>query len=551
MIRHSNNQLVGKMSLEHSSIIILLAGLSFLLLGLNLASESLQKLAANRIRRILNRLREDGIMGVVIGAILTLLMQSSGAVTATLVNLGTAGVLTLPQVMGVIIGSAIGAALTVQLLSLHVVGFGLPLFVFGFSASFITKNRRMIEVFELLMAIGLVFFGIELIRSGSMAVIHYDFLAQGFAALKENWIAAFIVSGCLTSFFHSSTATLGAILGFAASGVITLEESLVWIYGANIGTTSTALLAGLRADYLGRQIAWANFLFRFFAVLIFLPVAKLTIEWMPNFTNVPQAQVAGVYLALNIFAAIVFFPLRKLGIKVVERFVEPREGEKEFSVRFLKRSTYESFAMGLAHAKRELLEMGDIVHQMAEVSSKIFHDESPEHFMEIRKLDDRVDLLLREIKFFLIRVSDDSPEGINQSVIDLISFASDLESAADIIDHHILSLAGKKGKKRLEFEPEELTDLQSLQSLTIRAIALAMTHFQTEDKSIAEEILKIKYDARDTEQKSREAHIARLSRGEGLGASAIYLETINTYLQLIEMLARQAQRAVKPVDNSQ
>ena len=117
---------------QHSPIVVLLAGVAFLLFGLNLASESLQNLAANQIRKILNRLDENGITGVIVGTLLTLIMQSSGALTATLVNLGSARVLTLSQVMGVLIGSAIGAALTVQLISLHVIELGLPLIIAGF-----------------------------------------------------------------------------------------------------------------------------------------------------------------------------------------------------------------------------------------------------------------------------------------------------------------------------------------------------------------------------------------------------------------------------------
>lgn len=533
------------MSLEHSSVIVLLSGLAFLLFGLSLASESLQKLAANKIRRILNRLQDSGIVGVAIGALLTLLMQSAGAVTATLVNLGTAGVLTLQQVMGVIIGTAIGAALTVQLISLHVSGFGLPLFILGFTVSFMTKNRRVVNIFEFIMAVGLLFFGLEMIRSGSLAMVKVELLAEALNFLKANWFAAFIVSGVLTSFFHSSTATLGVVMGLAASGVLDFKSAMVWIYGANIGTTSTALITGLRANYLGRQIAWANFLYRLASVALFLPFADVTVAYLQELVGSAQGQVATAYLALNIFSASIFFPLRRIGIAIIEKTIQPREGEQEFSVRFLKRSTYESFAMGLAHAKREMFEMGDIVYQMAERSLEVFQDESPENFEQIRKLDDRVDLLLREIKFFLIRVSDQAPEGLSQSVIDVISFGSDLEAAADIIDHHLLDLAAKKGKKRLEFSTEAWSDLQRLHHSAVRATSLAVTYFQTEDLKIAEQLLGLKYEARDLEQQSRESHISRLSKGESLGASAIYLETVNTYLQLIEMLSRHAQRHKK------
>lgn len=540
------------MPLEHSGVVVLLSGIAFLLFGLSLASDSLQKMAANRIRKILNRLSEDSAVGVAIGALLTLLMQSAGAVTATLVNLGAAGVLTLPQVMGVIIGTAIGATVTVQLLSLHVSEFGLLLFAMAFLASFLGQARKLKTVLEFCMALGLLFFGLELIHLGAASMLEIQTLASAFASIRENWMLGLAVSTVLTSFFHSSTATLGVVMGLTSSGVLDLNSALVWVYGANIGTTTMALTTGLKANYVGRQIAWANFLYRVASIMIFLPFAGFIVLWIGDTVDNPRTEVASVYMALNVVSALLFFPLRKAGVRFIQKIITPNEGEAEFGVRFLKRSNYESFSLGLAHAKREIFEMGDILYQMVELSIEVFRDEDPDHIQKIRSLDDRVDLLLKEIKLFLIRVSDLAPEGLNQSVIDIISVGSDLEGAADMIDHHLVDLAKKKQKGRLEFSSECSTDLTKLHAGAVRATSLAVTYFQTEDVKLAGQLLDLKHEMRDLEQKSREAHIARLGRGgpDNMGVSAIYLETLNTYLQLVELLSRHAQRVSKTVDRT-
>lgn len=529
---------------EHSSIVLLLAGISFLLYGLSRASEALQKIAADQIRQVLTKVSENGIVSVVVGAGLTLLMQSSAAVTATLVNLGTARVLSLRQVMGVLIGAAIGASLTVQLISLHLTDYGLPLFVVGFMVFHLSRRQRIRDPFEFLMSIGLLFFGIELIGVGSRGLISADLFQQAFDFLRANPFLAILVSAVVTSIFHSATATLGVVIALSSGGVITPADAVMWIYGANIGTASTGIMAAIRGDYVGKRIAWANFLYRVATVLIFVPFGPVTLALLAKYLDSPGSQIAFFYTAMNVFSASVFFPLRGLGVKTVEAIVQPGPSEREFGVRFLKRSNYESFSIALAHAKREILEMGDIVYQMLESSIRLFRRQDAELEKDVRGCDDKVDLLLKEIKLFLIRVSDASPEGLNQGVIDLVSFGSDLEGAADIIDHHIASLAKKKHHNQFEFSPEDWADLEELHKSVVRALALALSGFQTDDPKLAVQLIQLKHEIRDQENRFREAHIARLSRGVsvGIGTSAIYLECLGTYLQLVEMLSKHATR---------
>jgi phosphate:Na+ symporter len=532
--------------------VILISGVTFLIFGLSLASDSLQQLAANQIRKILNQLRDNAYMGVMVGALLTLLMQSAGAVTATLVNLGTARVLTLGQVMSVILGSAVGASLTVWLISLHISSFGLPLFIIGFSVSFLGKSTQVKRWFELLMAIGLMFFGLELIGLGGKAFQAIPEFGEVIHFLHENWLVGFVVSAVLTSLFHSSTAMLGIVMGLVSSGAMTVGESVVFIYGANIGTTSTALMAAMNANYLGRRIAWANLLFRIAAVVIFIPFAGPTAKFVSSLGGGPSSEIAIFYLILNLAGVVVFFPLRHFGVVLVEKFVTPREGEEEFGVRFLKRSNYESFSLALAHAKREMLEMGDIVFQMAEAAIEVLHGNDPDLLVKVKGLDDKVDMLLREIKLFLIRISELAPEGMNQTVVDMISFGVDLEGAADIIDHHLVDLAKKKRKQHLEFSSEAWCDLEELHQTALRTVSLAITYFQTEDAKLGAQLIELKHRAREIEKRSRESHISRLGRdgNESFGTSAIYLETLNTYLQLVELLSRHAQRIAKPANSA-
>ena len=531
---------------------ILLAGAAFLMHGLARSSDSLQKLAADQIRLALNRIGKAGALGVAVGALLTMLMQSSGAMTATMVNLANARVLLLRDAMGLLIGSGIGAALTIALISLRAASLGLPLFFAGFLFAFFARSARARDAFELVMGIGLLFFGLELIGVGAAGFFDSPYAASAIAFLRDHPVAATAASAILTGALQSSTAVLGIVMSLATAGVIDVDSASFWVYGANIGTASTSIIASLRGNYLGRQIAWANALYRAASVLIFLPFAAVLIAIFRDRFTEPASQIAALYAAINLFSASIFFPLRALGASAIQRLVRPDAGEDEFGLRFLRRSTYESFAMGLAHAKRALLEMGERLYDMAELSILLFDRYDADAFTRTQRLDSKVDALLKEIKLFLIRVSQDSPEGMNHAAIELISFGSELEAAADVLDHSIATLAGKMHAQRLEFSVEAAADLRLLHAAVLRSITVALGAFQTEDRSLAQSALEAKREARAIESRAREAHISRLAgqNSDSFAASAKFLDALAAYVQISELVSKSAGRTVRSASGS-
>ena len=388
----------------HSSLIIVAAGICFLVYGLSISSQALQKLAAGQIRKILNLVGDKPVMGMLAGVSLTLMMQSSGAFMATLVNLGSAGVFKLTQVMGMIIGSSLGAALTVQIISLHISEYGLIFFIVGFFLSYTPRFRKFSLIFEFVMGLGLLFYGLELIGISAKEIIQSPQVAGALLFFRENPWWLFVSTAVLTGFVQSSTAMIGILMGVAASGGIRLEEGLFWIYGAHIGTTSTAMFAALNANFVGRQIAWANLVYRVASVILVLPFGKTIIEVLAVNFETTHSQIAVFYTFMNLVCALLFLPLKNVGVQLIQWWVQPRESEKEFGVRFLKRSSYESLPLGLAHARRETMEMGEFILKMIDVSFQMLKKDDIGLRAQLKELDDKIDLLLREIKMFLIRV---------------------------------------------------------------------------------------------------------------------------------------------------
>ncbi|MEK6553711.1 MAG: Na/Pi symporter, partial [Bdellovibrionota bacterium] len=212
------------MNWSHSIVTLAFAGTCFFMLGTSLVSENLQKIAANRIRDILVKISGKTYYGVLAGAGLTMLVQSSGAVMAMLVGLGTAGVISLPQVMGVILGVGIGTTITVQLLSFNIAQFGLPIFAICFTIQFLTARPVVSRAMGVGMGFGLMFWGLEMITLGTAGLRDVEYFVRMLDYLKEN---PFILLGAVavfTALLQSSAAVVGIAISLAGSGLISMTD---------------------------------------------------------------------------------------------------------------------------------------------------------------------------------------------------------------------------------------------------------------------------------------------------------------------------------------
>lgn len=245
--------------LQNSYLVFLLAGISLFLYGMHVASANLERLMANRMTIMMNKLTGRPFLSIALGIAMTTLMQSSGAVTSMLVGLGTARVIKLVEVMGIILGTAIGSTLTVQIISFNVYQYALPLFITGFAIFFFGRKQPIKNFASVLMGFGLLFLGLKLISTAAYYFSNLEILSEFFQSLRDNQFYSLLASAILCVFVQSSAVTIGLAMSLASAGVIQMDDAMMWVYGANIGTTSTALFAAAGSNYIGRQVAWAHF----------------------------------------------------------------------------------------------------------------------------------------------------------------------------------------------------------------------------------------------------------------------------------------------------
>ena len=522
-----------------SYFVVLFGGIAFFLYGMTIASQALEKLMSNRISGLLNKLSESQFLAIIVGISLTTLLQSSGAVTSMLVGLGSAKVITLLQVMGVIIGSAIGSTLTVQLISLDLSEFALPLFIVAFSVYFSTKKIGLKHIATVFMGFSLLFIGIHMIKVSALHFSQLEMMGSVFTALRSNPILSLAVSTLLCAFVQSSAVTIGIAMSLASAGAITFYDAMLWVYGANIGTTSIALLASVGSNYIGKQVAWAHFFFKTIGVLIFFPLTQFFVQFLSTFDTTITRSIANGHLFFNLFSAMLFFPFIKKGSQIIEKMF-PKSADEDFSAKYLNLNHYQSSALAVSYGSREIMRTADIVVSMIEDSLHLFSNYSPADIEAIKAKDNKVDFLYREIKMFLLDHANKNSSAVQQNIMSMILFLSDLERAADAIDINVVTLAIKKNALKLEFSDEGWRELEEMHAQVMKVARLAISSY--DQRQLCEEVIRLKRELAKLEISYREHHVERLNRGmrDSINTSSIHMDLLSEYKRIVGLLANHA-----------
>ncbi|WP_409480175.1 Na/Pi cotransporter family protein [Pseudobdellovibrio sp. HCB154] len=532
--------------LQNSHIIIFLAGIAFFLYGSSMASQSLEKLMAQRITLLMNKLSKSSLLSIGVGVGLTTILQSSGAVTTMLVGLGSARVIQLPQVMGVIIGTAIGSTLTVQLISFDLSTYALPLFILGFGGFFFTSKPGFKNLSTVIMGFAMIFLGLKMISISSHYFAQLEILAEFFRTLKENSAYSFFASMVFCAFVHSSAITIGLAMSLCSAGVISTHDAIIWVYGANIGTTSTALYTAAGSNYIGKQVAWAHFFYKALSVIIFYPLTTYFIDFVTQFQSTTSRLIANAHFFFNIGSAIVFYPFISKGSQLIQKMF-PKGLQEEFGTEYLAMNNYENTALAVSYAQREIMRTADIVVSMLKDSVVLFEQEDPVLVQSIKDRDNQVDFLYRETKMFLLNQANSNTAVVNQNVMNMIMFISDLERAADSIDINIRTLAIKKHALKLYFSDEGWGEIKQMHAQVVKVASMGINAY--DNPAMCESAIQLKRELAKIELHLRENHISRLNKGmrDSINTSSIHLDLLSEYRRIASLLCNHAYSTIKGV----
>ncbi len=437
----------------------LIGGVALFIFGMKFLSDGLQSMASGVIKRAIDVLARNRVLAVLMGVVVTMLVQSSSISTVMMSGFVNAGLMSLSQAIGFIFGANIGTTITGWIISIKVGKYGLLLLGLGFFPMFFAKKDRARNIGKLLFALGFIFYGLDLMSAAFKPLRSNEAFISALAIFDASvWysrLAVFGIGCALTMIIQSSSAMLGITIALATQGVVTFETAAALVLGENIGTTITLWVASAGNGTLARRTALSHTSFNVFGVLIaflifpvYIKFVDLLVAGDPNFTaadgTLPYVAVhiAAVHTVFNIGMSLLFLPF----IQYLERFVcwvfPDDKKEEPQGLSYFKSHIATSPELAIVEGKMILEQLGNVVKDMMEkVGSfkQIISKESP-LTEEVSELEDVTDTMQYEITVFLSQILQE-PLSHSQStrVQGIIRIADELESIGDYCEriiHH-------------------------------------------------------------------------------------------------------------------
>ncbi len=437
-------------------IFSVIGGLGIFLLGMKNMSDGLQTVAGDRLRKLIGLVTDNRILATGVGTLVTCIIQSSSITTVMVVGFVNSGLMTLQQAIGVIMGANIGTTITGWILVLNVGKYGLPMLGLAAMAFLFSKNEKVRYLGLTVMGIGMVFFGLELMKDGFKpirSIPEFEAWFHMFSAETYWGVMKCVMVGCiLTLIVQSSSATLGITMGLAASGVIQFETAAALVLGENIGTTITAYLASLGTTTNGRRAAYAHIMFNVTGVLwitslfhVYLKVIRYVISNDPDtmvlvdgVETYPyiQAGIAAVHSGFNVINTLLFLPLIPLMAKVLHKIVPDKPYVEPPRLTRLDVLMLETPMMGIEQSRNEIVTMGTHNRVMLDKLRKVLAEASPDQEL-VQKLFHReeiLDSMQKEITVFLTELlSGNVPHSLAEEAQRQMRLADEYETISDYL----------------------------------------------------------------------------------------------------------------------
>ena len=546
----------------------LFGGLALFLYGMDQLSESLKSVAGGRMTGLLSRLTTNRLTAAFSGALVTAVIQSSSVTTVLVVGFISAGLMTMVQSVGVIMGANVGTTVTAQIVAFKVTEYALLLVAVGFAVRFFSRRERMRHQGMILLGLGLIFFGMS-VMGDAMDPLRSSPLFIDLMKGMEAPFLGILIGALFTALIQSSSATTGVVIVLAAQGFITLPAGIALAFGANVGTCVTALLASVGKPREARRAAAVHVLFNVLGVMIWLPfidqLADLVGVLSPSAEHLTgldrlaaetPRQIANAHTLFNVANTVLFLPLAGVFARTVERLIPERPLPDHAVVRprYLDRELIRTPSLAVDRARLEVLHMGDRVRVMIiQILPAVFDGEN-EEILEVKAMDEGVDLLHGRIVTYLGRLSQENlSETVSQELLSIIEAANDLEAIGDIIETNLVV----QGLERLEegVTVSQVTQgvLTDFQRMILRGFDLALQAVSQRSREAAEAVVEMKGEVNRMAESASLHEVRRLVADEPqrLAAYTLEVDVLKNLKQVYYFSKRMARGVLAATDARQ
>jgi len=499
-------------------LIGLAGGLALFLHGMTMMSNALRAMAGSRLKTIMARLAQNRVSALLSGAAVTAIVQSSSVTSVIAIGFVSAGVLNLGQALAVIMGASVGSTITAQIIAFDISNLAFVLVAGGFGLSLWKAKRVASLAGTVILGLGIVFIGLSMMSDFMAPLRTYQPFLDLIASMT-NPLLGILIGAIFTAIVQSSSATLGVVIALATQGLIPLDAGIALVFGANIGTTITGLLATIGQPRTALQAALGLVSFKVLLVLIWLPLIgpldQITRAVSPSAEGLALAeqlayevprQVANVHLIVNLSTVLILLPFVNLLAALIVRITgQPAAPEEEELAPALNTVLFEMPPMAVDAVRRELLHLGERVADQLDDAVRVILDDRPAAIDALHERALLVDRHYASIVGFVEQLlQPELPADVIKSAVELVEAADYLESIGDLADKEMIPLYQRHKERGTVISPQARAQLQTLAAAVSLELRRALGAVADSDQALARAVLDTKPQVRSLERAALE-----------------------------------------------
>ena len=527
-----------------------LGGLGLFLYSIKTMGDGLQQAAGDRLRFYIDKYTSNPFFGILVGIGMTALIQSSSGVTVITVGLVSAGLLTLRQAIGIVMGANIGTTVTSFIIGFKLGDYALPMLFLGAVCLFFTKNRTINNIGRIVFGVGGIFFALNLMSGAMEPLKDLQVFKDYMVELSKNPILGVLVGTGLTLLIQASSATIGILQNLYASHLIDLQGALPVLFGDNIGTTITAIIASLGANIAAKRVAAAHVAFNVIGTvicIIFLVPFTGLIQWFESFLNLaPEMTIAFAHGTFNITNTIIQFPFIGALAFMVTKLIPGEDEVVKYEPLYLDEQLIKQApSIALGNAKKELLHLGNYAAKAFDLSYDYIINSNEKVAEKGHKTEEAINTIDEKLTRYLISLSGEALSQKESEVLtNILDSSRDLERIGDHAEA-LLNLNDYLQRKNVQFSEAALEELAEIYLKTSEFVKDALESVENNDLEKAQALIERHEDINNMERVLRKTHIKRLNNGEcSTQAGVNFIDIISHYTRVSDHAMNLAEKVL-------
>lgn len=530
--------------------ISLIGGLGLFLYGMHLMGEGLQKSAGNRLKKIIELLTSNVIMGVLVGTVVTAIIQSSSATTVMVVGFVNAGIMSLGQAIGVIMGANIGTTVTAQLVSFNLEGLAPIALGIGIVLLLFSKKQNVKHFAEILLGFGILFTGMEFMKDAVKPLAEFQGFKDALLYFGAHPVLGVLAGFIITGIVQSSSASMGMLIALASEGLLPLSSALPILYGDNIGTCVTSLISSIGASRNARRAAVMHLCFNVIGTILFMLILNRPISYIVTSIDPTNSarQIANAHTLFNFLNVIILLPFAKYIVKLALLLIPEKEAENDndSSTRYLDERILETPSIALGNTIKEVLRMGNKATISLDASIASFTNKSQKDIDTTFEYEKLVNRLQKDILNYLLKLSKSPLNDVERFKADLLfNTVNDIERVADHAEN-IAELSGYLIENNVDISEEAIEEIYNIYNKALSNFKDSLNALESNDKSLANKVLNIEKEVNLLEKSYRATHMDRLNKNKcTIDAGVLYLDLLTNLERISDHAVNIAQQVLK------